>query len=99
LDEIDSLPASEYIAHKAFWEKYLWGIQEDLLAGILAQTVSARTGSKPLNELWGWKLSVVRSSAPMVKRISTGLSATKRIAQGFMSLARALGKKKDGISS
>ena len=87
------------MAHKAFWEKYLWGTQEDLLACVLSQTVAARTGSKPMSELWGWKLSVLRSSAPVIKRISTGMTATRKLAQGIMGLARALsGKKKSPTS-
>jgi hypothetical protein len=94
LDEIDALPASEFIQHKLFWERFRWGLVDDLLAICVSQLVSFRTGKKPDSESYTWKDYALFKSGEVIKRITD--TPVQKIRQAFMMLAQVIGKKDNG---
>lgn len=93
LASIDALPASEFIQHKAFWEKYRWGLQDDLLAICASQITSHRTGSKPTANVYSWKELALSKSGQLLKRV--GLTPLTEMRANFMMIAKIIGRRQD----
>ena len=94
LDEIDALPASEFIQHKLFGQRFRWGLVDDLLAICVSQIVSLRIGKKPEADIFTWKDYALSKSGEVIRRITD--TPVQRIRNAFMMLATVIGKKKDG---
>jgi hypothetical protein len=93
LSTIDALPASEFIQHKLFWQRFKWGLVDDLLALCVSQVVSFRSGSKPQSDLFTWKELALQRSGQIIKKVTD--NSLKKIRHGFMMLANVIGKRKD----
>lgn len=89
---IDNLPASEFIHQKLFWSRFRWGLLDDLLAICVSQLVSFRTGNKPDTDVFAWKDMALSKGGFVIRRVTA--ASTTRVRQGFMMLAKFLGRKK-----
>lgn len=96
--EIDLLPTSEFLQQKLFWERYKWGLGNDLLALIMSQVLGIRTHSKPASDPFQWKDLALLNCGRKIKTMAT--SNASSIRRGFMSIWNALkppkGKDKNG---
>lgn len=68
----------EFTRHKIFWEKFRYGVTDDMLALVVQQLISTRTGNKPLSPVWGFKESALDQSGAYTKRIKTTVTDIDR---------------------
>ena len=90
LSVIDEMPASEFIEHKVFWDKYKWGVTDDLVAMVFQQILCWRTGKSAEADTHRWK--DYASAMSGARKIVT--SPLKSIREGFMSIIHTLSGKK-----
>ncbi len=87
LAEIGEMPISEFRQHKWFWDNYRWGMQDDLLAIQVTQSMSSQ-GSRNLKpfhvKLW------TTQNQFTYQIVKLAIKPTAVIRSGFMAVFNAI---------
>ena len=83
------MPVEEFIMHKAFFEKYRWGIESDMLAQIFSQVLGSRVGKVVKTDPHEWKDLAFYQSG-LIKKKGDNVESMRN---AFMMMARTIGKE------
>jgi len=86
--DIESLPTSEFLRQKLYWERFKWGLGDDLLSMIMSQVLGIRSGNKPLADSYEWKDVALSGCGKIIRKLSH--SSGSAIRRGFMSIVNVL---------
>ena len=86
--EIESLPTSEFIRQKCYWEGSKWGMGNDLLSMIMSQVLSIRTGKPPEANCFQWKDLAVARCGKVIRKLTNSSGSSVR--RAFMPIIGAL---------
>lgn len=83
------MPAAEFIQHKIFFDKFKWGMEQDMLAMLFTQVLGLRTGTVSKVEQNEWKDMAFVNSGPK-KKVRTNSQGMRN---AFMTMAHSIGKE------
>ena len=84
------MPAEEFLLHQAFFNRYKWGVESDMLSLIFSQVLSSRVGKQIKTENHEWKDLAFYKSGKDTKRVDN----TQAMRDAFMVMAKTIGKEK-----